>query len=638
MDNDTMKNVKIFVSCHKESFVPENTYFVPVQVGAALTDKRLAGMTPDNTGDNISHKNKSFCELTAQYWVWKNVDADYYGFCHYRRYFSFNSEKLDCDGWKTVCRHYLNKTAINEMQVNDEQIKKQVLPYDIITPTAVPLREVNFKSVYEQYKAAHKLNIEDVDTVMEIIKERHPEFTKAAEKYIYGSTAYFCNMFIMKKELFYEYCEWLFDILFEFERRWDPSLRSEEGLRTPGHLGERLFGVYVTWLKEQNKYSLNELQMMTFGNTDVFVSPKPAFEKNNIPIVFASNEYFAPYCAVAIQSIIQSGSPNNNYDILIMERQIESKTKALMKKMVEGHPNVSLRFINVGHVMSEYDSLKVFEHVTVETYFRLTIPELLPDYDKILYLDGDLIAKADVADLYNTHIGDNAVAAALDVVAIGHVSGFTKAKEEYYKRRVRLKDIRKQFNAGVMIFNCKRIRSCFSMEELLRFAQLSKFDLADQDCLISLFQDETYWLDLEWNANIYEVETLGYYVASFAPKELFDRYRAAIANPKIMHYAGTVKPWHDPSYILAEEFWQMARNTPFYETILYRRIVENVNHTANILRGEMGWGRKKPKPPLPPNRSFKRKVADFIFPPFTRRREFAKNVYYKITGRPRPQA
>lgn len=84
-------DIRIFIACHKPTYVPENPIFYPVQVGTALTEKRLEHMAyRDNEGDNISGKNPDYCELTAQYWAWKNIDCDYYGFFHYRRYLTFH--------------------------------------------------------------------------------------------------------------------------------------------------------------------------------------------------------------------------------------------------------------------------------------------------------------------------------------------------------------------------------------------------------------------------------------------------------------------------------------------------------------------------------------------------------------------
>lgn len=81
-----MAEIKLFVCCHQPAAVPEHPLLVPIQVGAALADEHFSGFLHDDTGDNISGKNRSYCELNAQHWAWKNVEADYCGFFHYRRY------------------------------------------------------------------------------------------------------------------------------------------------------------------------------------------------------------------------------------------------------------------------------------------------------------------------------------------------------------------------------------------------------------------------------------------------------------------------------------------------------------------------------------------------------------------------
>ena len=87
--------IKLFVSSHeKDVAFPDCPLIEPIQVGAALATEHFPGMIGDDTGDNISELNRSFCELTAQYWAWKNCDADYYGFMHYRRYFLFTDERF----------------------------------------------------------------------------------------------------------------------------------------------------------------------------------------------------------------------------------------------------------------------------------------------------------------------------------------------------------------------------------------------------------------------------------------------------------------------------------------------------------------------------------------------------------------
>jgi hypothetical protein len=80
-----MKNIKLLIAAHKQYQMPADSIYFPLHVGAQGKE-HITGFTPDNTGDNISTKNPYYCELTGLYWAWKNLDADYIGLCHYRRY------------------------------------------------------------------------------------------------------------------------------------------------------------------------------------------------------------------------------------------------------------------------------------------------------------------------------------------------------------------------------------------------------------------------------------------------------------------------------------------------------------------------------------------------------------------------
>ena len=150
-------DIRIFIACHKPTYVPENPIFYPVQVGTALTEKRLEHMAyRDNEGDNISGKNPDYCELTAQYWAWKNIDVEYYGFFHYRRYLSFNdSLKEKVDNWNIVTKNYLTKYETNAMHIDNrylKQIENMVDNYDVLTMKPIDLKKACGLTVYEQYK------------------------------------------------------------------------------------------------------------------------------------------------------------------------------------------------------------------------------------------------------------------------------------------------------------------------------------------------------------------------------------------------------------------------------------------------------------------------------------------------------
>lgn len=242
-----MPNIKLFVCCHHQSKVPDHPLLVPIQVGAALSNQRFPGFISDDTGENISQKNRSYCELTAQYWAWKNADADFCGFFHYRRYlYPDTSAKYPYRLERTVDLDTLNRLGY-------ETFSEQIQKYDII----VPKGENMYLPVREHYAKAKFHHEKDLCLVENIVREKYPAYIPAMEQYLSGSICYFGNIYIMRKIVFQDYCAWLFDILAEFDRRVDTAGYSAQELRVNGYLAERLLGVYYTWRRE----NLRELEL-----------------------------------------------------------------------------------------------------------------------------------------------------------------------------------------------------------------------------------------------------------------------------------------------------------------------------------------------------------------------------------------
>ena len=229
-----MPNSKIFVVYHKNAPLVQNDVFVPIRVGKFAEDASN-NLLADNTGDNIAHKNPYYNEMTAIYWLWKNYDEignpDYIGLNHYRRYFIFKGSKYA----------YFESQSIDDIfeQINfcNGKVEEIFKSYDFIVP--VPNKR---KSVYHNYKVSH--NIEDLELVLKILKEKYPEFTEAADKYIYGKGVYFYNMFVFKRQDFFNYCEWIFSVLDEYEKQ---TQRHDKRF----YVSERLTGIYITYLKMQ---------------------------------------------------------------------------------------------------------------------------------------------------------------------------------------------------------------------------------------------------------------------------------------------------------------------------------------------------------------------------------------------------
>lgn len=236
-------DIRLFVCCHRADPVPAHELLTPIQVGAALAGERFPGFVQDDTGENISAKNRSYCELTAQYWAWKNVEADYYGFFHYRRYL------YPDPGAKRPYRVEREPDGALLERLGYGHFRELIDANDVL----LPLREEMEIPAREHYAAAPYHRREDLELAEELVRERDPELIPALESYLSGTALYFGNISIMRREIFRDYCGWLFPLLEEFDRRADWAGRNAQEWRVDGYLAERLLGVYMTARREELK-------------------------------------------------------------------------------------------------------------------------------------------------------------------------------------------------------------------------------------------------------------------------------------------------------------------------------------------------------------------------------------------------
>lgn len=229
---------KIVVATHKLYNMPEDSLYLPVQAGRALREPLL--FVGDDTGENISAKNHTYCELTVLYWAWKNLEVDVCGLCHYRRYLA---ESLFGKKWNRILS---GKTL--------ERLMKQT---DVILPKK---RNYFIETNYTQYIHAH--HKQDLDIVRVILEEQYPEYIQAFDRYMSSTKGHHFNMFIMRKNILDAYCTWLFAIMEELEKRLDISTYDEYNKRVFGFVSERLLD---TWL-ETNHISYKELPVVYIEN------------------------------------------------------------------------------------------------------------------------------------------------------------------------------------------------------------------------------------------------------------------------------------------------------------------------------------------------------------------------------------
>jgi len=239
-----MVNIKVIVCIHKQVVLPRHDFFMPIQAGAALTQEKLPYL-PDNLGDNISSKNRSYCELTCHYWAWKNLkNVDIVGLNHYRRYFDFN---------KSISifapdRSFVSVEDFLSKPYQFPDLERTFDDYDIILPNT---RNYPY-SMATQYSVFHI--VDDWNIMKEIITELSPEYLPAFEKTMeYRNYSSNYNMFITKWKYFEEYSEWLFKILFEVEKRCKISAYPVQA-RIFGYMSERLINVYCEYRHLKTKH------------------------------------------------------------------------------------------------------------------------------------------------------------------------------------------------------------------------------------------------------------------------------------------------------------------------------------------------------------------------------------------------
>ncbi|KSU11655.1 hypothetical protein LMG8526HA_00494 [Lactococcus lactis] len=244
-----MKKVTVLVATHKLAKIPQDNYYLPIHAGRINAE--YLGYKGDNTGDNISFKNPYYSELTVLYWAWKNLKSDYIGLVHYRRFFTKRSaiSRISKDKFQYVLK--------------DKEIKNLIEDYDIILPKK---RKYYIETLYSHYK--HTMYIEPLDMSRDIIKEQNPNLLSTFDKVMNQSSGHMFNMFIMRQDLFDQYCQWLFPILEELEEKVDISQYDSFHARFLGRISELLFNVWLDNQKENKTLKIAELPIVSDGKTN----------------------------------------------------------------------------------------------------------------------------------------------------------------------------------------------------------------------------------------------------------------------------------------------------------------------------------------------------------------------------------
>lgn len=300
-----------------------------------------------------------------------------------------------------------------------------------------------------------------------------------------------------------------------------------------------------------------------------------------VRVVFSSDNNYAPYLGVAIQSLIENSNSKNTYNISIIDGGISFENKLKIDSLIINYDNIAIEFIDIKEYLKSYD-LSIFNfgaHFSIAAYYRFFIPEIFKNEDKVLYLDCDMIFLFDVAELYEKEF-TSSILACKDVEVIRAVyKKLDLNYKNYIKVGLGIKDYTKYFNSGLMVLNTKKMRDHNYLDLLINKLKEIKYPwFVDQCILNSVYNDDIEILDAsfnyQWHSKIFEnPENLE---SQMTPKD-YKEFLKASKSPKVIHYTSHIKPWNEINHEYAETFWLYARNTVFYEKLLETRLYNSLD-------------------------------------------------------------
>ncbi len=404
-----MSKIKVLVCYHKKAALFKDEILTPIHVGRSNAKCRLdhnsenykwlmENLIGDDTGDNISAKNDSYNEMTSLYWAWKNYDKlgnpDYVGLMHYRRHFVlkegekivYNIQNLDMD------------TYYDTINYSPEKMEEFVGDCDFVAHLG------KVQNVYRHFIENQRKT--DIDLANQIVLEKYPEYEEIMKEYYSGDISNFCNMFIMKKELFFEYCEWIFSILEEFERRVDISEKRF-------FISERLSGLFIAKLMADNKLKYKTLPIS-------FID-----EPVEVQVAFDSSEKNELNNAIAITSIMENAKGYHAFHFYLMGNNHSEKSMNKWKLFEQKYDKCKIDFVSCD---------------VPEGFLPLYLSDYLPKVNKCIYINGRVLSMFDIGEFYHVSSCD-------DYYMLGLPKGkYTPEKEE------------KTITDDILVINCKRMR------------------------------------------------------------------------------------------------------------------------------------------------------------------------------------
>ena len=294
-------------------------------------------------------------------------------------------------------------------------------------------------------------------------------------------------------------------------------------------------------------------------------------KNKNIAIVSNFDDNYSKIFCSFLLSASYFFNKKFNYDIIVISSNISDKNKRLLNSIVEDKVNIRLRYTNPQSYLNGIDKKIVHQEYSEDLYYRVVIPYILSNYDKVLVVDADTIIKKDLSELFNIDISNYLCAAVKDTVMQGYLNGMVPDQFDYIKTVLNIDDPYDYFNSGVILLNCSQIRKEYSLDKLrevlIKYIPIVR--IYEQDILNLLFNKRVKFIEQRWNfftrSNPFVSKCI-----DIAPLSSFLNYQKASLDPFIIHYAAQPKPWNNLQADFGDKFWEITRNSPYYEQLLLK--------------------------------------------------------------------
>ena len=562
----------IYVNCFMPSHTLDRPPFVPIQVGAALA-KRDLGMVRDDSGDTISERNARYCEMTGTYWVWKNVELpDYVGFHHYRRFFDFSGEsrKTDVNGFVMDLR--VGRALIERYGLDAEHVERAVQGVDGLIPVPFDVGTHGHSSVRDQYLSAKHHVAGHLDILETIMAERGETDARALRDVMDGRLLHANNMFVFSRALFVRYCEWIFPILDALDARIDRTGLDAQERRAVGYIAERLLSVFLR-VTELDGSDLRLRELVRVGVRDTTALPDPVERiETDLPlftVVASTDQNYVPHMAALIASVFEEADEGHFVHFVVLDGGMGKRQRQLMLRLKRLREHAEITFVPMGEMFAP---LAAHTYFTRATFYRLVLPDIMPDHDKVVFLDTDLVVVEDPTPLMHVDVTGRAMAAVddlvmrsfveLEVLSLDKTGGVPAG--EYLADYLDLGPDDTYRQVGVLVLNLDWLRETGLCETMIEDLAERPHWFLDQDVINMRLARHAVPLEARWNVIHMDERHRG-----ALGEDDEDAYAEAHRDPAIVHYAGIGKPWRNDLSPFGHYYWEYLRLTPFYESVLF---------------------------------------------------------------------